>query len=94
MTETAPTAPAPTREVLGDLLLVVARVLALLKQAQLDQSRLERAVMLLGRGQGDEALDVLHALNEEHRVSQTGFAEAWDELKALLHRFAGEVPDA
>jgi hypothetical protein len=92
--QTRQVTPASTREVLGDLLLIVAQVLGVLKQAQLDQSRLESAVLLLGDGRSDEALVILHGLNEAHRGSQEEFAEAWGELKALLHRFAGEPPDA
>lgn len=94
MTETTTNAPAPTREVLGDLLVIVAQVLALAQQTQLDHSRLERVVLQLLGGQREEAISALRAFGEGPRVQAEEFAVAWEDLKALLHRFAGEAPDA
>ncbi|MCU0887390.1 MAG: hypothetical protein MUF65_02435 [Rubritepida sp.] len=94
MDDTPLTTPAPTREVLGDLLEVVAETLALVHQAQMDQARCEDALAALIEGDVSDARRRLEELRSFRADRERAFHGTWDGLRALLYRFAGEAPDA
>ena len=90
MTETAPTAPAPTREVLGDLLVAVAELNNAVRGTELGQFQLINALMaaLLPDGK-DKALEELQQARASLEARWTALDENWATIQTMIERFAG-----
>lgn len=94
MTETATTAPAPTREVVGDLLIAVAELYGAVRDAELGQLQLIKAVAESLKDDGvTKALEALNAAQESADARWVKLDANWKKLLTVFERFAGVEHD-
>lgn len=88
-----PLTPAPTREVLGDLLFLMAKAHAL--HDQLISMLLEQqgAFEALVVGNSDTAFTEAQQARAKLMGIRSQHIELWDELFPLMQRFAGQARD-
>jgi len=83
--------PAPTREVVGDLIGVVARLCYVIELGQRSDLRVGTAAALLANGSVVEAQAILREHLAAHEQAARERAAAWDSIKELAERFSGAV---
>lgn len=84
-------AAAPTREVLGDLMLIVARLGKTILIEQHSSMHLRTAVGQLAAGRSQEALTTVEQAIAKSQEGVDSMEECIRELNALFRRFAGEA---
>ncbi len=86
-------APAPTREVVGELVFNCLEMLLEMRSGSNVHLGLQVAIGRLALGDTQQTLAILQRLHDEEQEREQRLNRIFERLKTLMHRFAGE-PDA